>query len=241
MKQPHYLTITGWAQQIDSLLPFAEKVAGDASPKISVLDYVPMHGMDDVAVNVRQHYADVDVDVVVAWSLGAQMTLRLVEAGALRPKALVLIAPAYQYVSGGEVQDGTSILAYKTFRHMFSVMPHQALKRFSKLAALYEKNAEAIFATKDEDPSRHNDWLRWLDELGRFSFVGKDLSMAPRTLLIHGDKDSVTPVEQSRHFQAAIGKDKAEFLQIPNCGHAPHLQEGEALVEDVRKWLAAGE
>jgi glycerol-3-phosphate dehydrogenase len=69
---------------------------------------------------------------------------------------------------------------------------------------------------------------------GRFrEIVGR--VRAP-TLLVHGERDRLVPLEASR--QLARQRPDWTFLELSDVGHTPQLEDSERLVSHVERWLA---
>jgi len=77
------------------------------------------------------------------------------------------------------------------------------------------------------------DWLHWLELLDGFSFDETHLADFPPTLLIHGDRDVVVELKQSRRLADAIPQ--ARLMILEGCGHAPHWHDVEGVTETIRK------
>lgn len=56
-----------------------------------------------------------------------------------------------------------------------------------------------------------------------------------RTLVVVGELDTATPPEMSRALAAALPE--AKLLEIPECGHAPMVQEPETFVRAISGFL----
>ncbi len=57
------------------------------------------------------------------------------------------------------------------------------------------------------------------------------------TLIVWGKKDKLIPVEYASSFMAAIRA--AKFVEIPGCGHVPHVEEPKKFSEVVLSFLEA--
>jgi pimeloyl-ACP methyl ester carboxylesterase len=61
-------------------------------------------------------------------------------------------------------------------------------------------------------------------------------SLSVPTLIVVGDEDTLTPVEESRKIHAAA--DNAELVVIPTAGHLTNLEQPEAFNDVVRGFLS---
>lgn len=209
------LTISGWAQKSDSLLravPIGESA--------EYIDYLPCKDFAEVAKTLLPPYTD--TPIVMGWSLGAQLAVRAVAAGYLKPKLLVLFSAPYQYVNGGDIECGAPKLVFKAFTQVFKLTPKKSLQNFAEMMAGKNHHLKHIFETIEDNPERMKEWVRWLKILGEFSCESLDFEHFPRTILFHNEPDPVTPTDQSRLYHARLPESVLEI--IPREGHAPHLQ-----------------
>lgn len=221
------ITLTGWGQQYDSLHILA--------PDATAINYTPCDGIEPLFQLLQEKHQH--CSIAIGWSLGAQLLVRAVAENILQPKLLVLLAPPFQYVASKAVPSGTNPLVFKTFATAFKHSPEGTLKQFAKLMGLHDSNKQTMFDTLDTDPSHHNDWVRWLDILQEFSCNRINFTHFPRTLIIHGDHDTITHVEQSRLFAKHIPNAQLEIFH--HCGHAPHLHDRQRVLDLIEKEKAA--
>ena len=160
--------------------------------------------------------------IVMGWSLGAQLAVRAVAAGFLKPKLLVLLSAPYQYVNGGGIECGAPKLVFKAFSQVFKLTPKKSLQNFAEMMAGKEGHLKYVFETIEDNPERMKEWVRWLKILGEFSCETIDFEHFPRTILFHNEPDPVTPTDQSRLYHQHLPESLLEIIPIE--GHAPHLQ-----------------
>jgi pimeloyl-[acyl-carrier protein] methyl ester esterase len=211
------LCLTGWGQKLDSL----ESIF-DPNFFVSSLDYSAFD-------NVEKFFASVDCDpeIVMGWSLGGQLAIRLIEKKILAPKLLILIAPPFQMIKDSRIQAGMAKAVFDEFYHNFTNAPNQTLKQFAVLMAMNDRNAKDIIKTLDINEKNFANLAFWLKELERFSCFDVDFSNMPRTLYFHGAGDMIVHVSQSEYFQRNIKNFRLEIFK--NCGHAPHLSDAERI------------
>ena len=217
--------ISGWGQKFDSLeFIFNDKIFDPFF--VSSLDY---SGFDDVEKFFSSVATNIDSgvstssEILVGWSLGGQLALRLIERKILQPKLLILIAPPFQMIKTPKIKSGMASDTFKKFRNGFAQAPNATLKQFSILTSMNDKNAGEIARTLDVSDKNFAQLIYWLDELARFSCFDLDFSNMPPTLYFHGAGDMIVHVSQAEYFKARI----ANFSEniFANCGHAPHLND----------------
>jgi len=205
------IALSGWGQQHDSLQVIL--------PKAKHIDYAAIGGIAPLFSELYNQQCD----VLVGWSLGAQLAVRAVVNNHLKPKFLVLIAPPFQYVACDEIESGINKKTFSLFKNAYKVAPNKTFRKFAAMVGKNDSNLLSILETLDTDRQNHQGWINWLDELGTFSCKGLDFRDFPDTLILHGDGDIVTNIEQSYLFADQIYKSRLEVYS--ECGHAPHLHD----------------
>jgi esterase/lipase len=159
--------------------------------------------------------------ILIGWSLGGQLALRIIEKKILIPDLLVLISTPFQMVQSLEIQDAMPIETFNKFRDELIKNPNSALKKFSALCAMNDKNASAIKRSLNIDEKNFENLLFWLDELKKFSCSNLDFSDVPRTLYFQGLGDAIVHKNQAKLFEKKIKK--FQLYSFDKCGHAAHL------------------
>ncbi len=160
-------------------------------------------------------------EIIVGWSLGGQIALRLIASKILQPKFLVLLAPPFQMVKDDNISAGMSIETAKNFYQNFAISPLQTLQQFSVLSSLNDSNSKEMLKNLHISTENQKNWLMWLGELYNFSCFQLDFSNIPTTIYFHGENDAIINIAQAKYFQERISD--FYFYKMPNCGHAPHL------------------
>jgi len=222
------LCLSGWGQKFDSLEKIFHNQIFDPF-FVSSLNYTAFD-------SVENFFADVDAqklnpDVLVGWSLGGQLAIRLIEKKILTPKLLILIAPPFQMIKTPAIQAGMSKETYDKFHSNFTAAPTKTLKQFSILTAMNDRNAAEIARTLDVNDQNFSQLKFWLEELERFSCFEIDFSNMPRTLYFHGAGDMITHISQAEYFKQRIKNLRFELFK--NCGHAPHLNDLKRLQDSI--------
>jgi len=225
------LCISGWGQNFKSLeTSFSENILQKFN--ISSLNYSSFEGF----LNLRDSYNfPPNPDVVIGWSLGGQIALRLIQHKIFTPKLLVLIAPPFQMVKDSRIQAGMSLKTYNDFFNNLSQAPDATLKKFSVLSIMNDKNKSQIIKNLEISDENHQKLLIWLQELKDFSCFDFDFTNIPPTLFYIGAGDMVVHSSQSKYFADRIND--FELHIFDNCGHAPQLSNKELFNEILTKKL----
>lgn len=217
------LCLSGWGQKFDSLeFIFRDPIFDPIFfGQISSLNY-------SLFADVRQFFASVksqnlNPEILVGWSLGGQLALRLIEKKILNPKLLILIAPPFQMLKDARVHAGMSRNSFDEFYKNFTDAPTKTLKQFSILTAMNDNKASEIARGLDVNDQNFEQLKLWLEELSRFSCFDLDFSQMPRTLFFQGAGDMIVHASQAEYFKERIKNFRLEIFQ--NCGHAPQLSD----------------
>ena len=210
------LCLSGWGQKFDSL----EQVFSE-SFFVSSFDYSLLNGVEEFFAEIESQ--KLNPDILIGWSLGGQLAIRLIERKILQPKLLILLAPPFQMVKDSRIQAGMAKATFEEFYQNFSAAPTQTLKQFAILTAMNDLNAREIAHTLDVSEKNFEQMKFWLKELERFSCFNLDFTNMPRTLYFHGAGDMIVHSSQAEYFRERIKNLRLEIFK--NCGHAPHLRD----------------
>ncbi|MBA4274438.1 MAG: hypothetical protein C0436_02160 [Alphaproteobacteria bacterium] len=216
------LTLSGWTQPTNAL--------ADHIPGAHGFDYseykTPSHAIEAL----RQFH---DTSTIVGWSLGGWLAMRAIAAGALAPKSLVLLAPAFQFVNDDTFIDGMPKDTFAQFRSNYAADPVRTLNRFHGLIAKGDKHMRTVMdkLSHHETVSDTDRWLPWLDALAETSL--HDIRLSTRHIhLIHGDADAIVPVAQSAYL---LERHPHMTLSVwEGASHAPHLHDTKRFQEIVK-------
>lgn len=214
------ICLTGWGQKPDSL----EFIFSDprfSSYSISSVDYSRFGDVDEFFPDVAAR--NLNPDILIGWSLGGQLALRLINKNICKPQLLILIAPPFQMVKDSRIRSGMALSTFDEFRQKFAEAPSDTLKQFAILMAMNDRHATEIAASLDINKKNSAQFLYWLDELKRFSCFDLDFSNMPRTLYFHGAGDMIVHVSQADYFKERIKNFHLEIFK--QCGHAPQLSD----------------
>ncbi len=207
------VTLSGWGQPHDALKEAAEGATH--------LDYAHAANVDEVF----RMLAAQEPERVIGWSLGGQLAVRAIAAGAIAPKELVLIATPFQFKGSAEFEQNFAKNPARTLLKAWSLIHYEDTR------SVYIADTLRAF---DKDAVLKKDWLRWLRILMDFSCEGLDFSRFPKTILLHGDKDKVVDVAQSGLFLKQILHAKRMIWE--GCGHAPHFHDATKLRTQIAEF-----
>ena len=179
------------------------------------LNYLETKNFEDLITRDLKVY---DNDIVIGWSLGGQVAIRLIEKQILKPKLLILIATPFQFVQNDK-EIGLPINIFKQFESAMLIYPNQALNYLASLSATNDENAREVEINMVNyiTPNLNS----WLQELKTFDCANVNFSKFPETICIWGDGDVVVDNSQANYFKEKIHN--LEIKIIKNAGHAPHF------------------
>lgn len=184
--------------------------------------------------------------VVVGWSLGAQVALAWARQAPRQVERLVLMSatPCFTQRAGGETAWPHAVSAL-TMRQFTSAMQRDAqglLRRFVALQA--QGDARAVRVAHQLRTALFTNPLPPLDVLA----AGLDLlrvtdlrallpSIAQPALVLHGERDAVTPCAAGEALAAAMPQ--AQLVTMADAGHAPFLSQPDAVAARISEFLHA--
>ena len=225
------LCLSGWGQNFKSLEAiFCENIKQKFN--ILSLNYSSFEGFSKFEDSLKSLY---NPDLIIGWSLGGQIALRLIQNKILSPKLLILIAPPFQLVKDNRVQAGMSLKTYDDFYNNFYRAPDATLKKFAILSIMNDKNKSQMLKNLEISEENHEKLTIWLEELKNFSCFDLDFSNIPPTLFFIGAGDMVVHYSQSKYFAERINDFELHIFE--NCGHTPHLSNNELFNEILTKKL----
>jgi pimeloyl-ACP methyl ester carboxylesterase len=214
------LLLSGWTQPVDALAYLEEGA--------TLFDYSEYANADAAIEAMR----NLNPSRVIAWSMGGQMALRAMAAGAFAPKHLTLIAAPMQFVSSAEVK-GMDPTTFNLFRESYRNDPARTKTRFHGLVAKGDRDMKRVMGLLGHHPELENvaRWLPWLDDLAAHTLDESALASAPPTLIIHGMNDAIVPFAQSERLACVLPR--AQLNAWAEVGHAPHAHDAERLRAEI--------
>ncbi len=230
------LCFSGWGQKYNSLEPIF-KDNRFANFAINSCNYCEYFGYQELVAKLLDgnNGKPLSCDVAIGWSLGGQISLKLIADQVMAAKKLILIAPPFQMVKDLRIKAGMAKDVFAEFYSNFANSPDTTLKKFSILTAMNDKNASKIAKNLDINDQNHQQLTKWLEELKNTSFFDFDFSNIPHTLFFHGKGDMIVHILQMSYFKERIANFSPKVYD--NCGHAVHLSDVEKVGSDIIEFL----
>ena len=239
--KPNLVMLHGWASHpqvwrvMARKLDKTTKVHLPALPGYASEDVCTPYTLDNIAATLA-HAAPMRC-TVVGWSLGAQAALTWARRAPEQIERLVLIGATPCFMQRTGWAHGTAPPVLRQFASTLEQDAEAVLGRFVALQSNGDARAVRVAhqlrtALFTQAPPSGAALKGGLDIL-RTSDLREDLSsVAQPVLVLHGDKDSVTPVAAGQYLAAHLPR--ARFELFADCGHAPFLSDADrvaALIE----------
>jgi pimeloyl-[acyl-carrier protein] methyl ester esterase len=168
--------------------------------------------------------------LLVGWSLGGQLALRLAADGALRVRQLALIACTPRFVRSPDWPHGLSPALLELFAQQLTSDPRRTLTDFLSLQVRGSARADIVLSSLQQALLEHGEPQAPALAAGLQQLQHNDLRALARTLrvptvVIAGQYDRVTPCAGAQALVELMPQ--ARLLALPRAGHAPFLSHGQ--------------
>jgi pimeloyl-[acyl-carrier protein] methyl ester esterase len=240
------LMLHGWAMHSGLWVPLLPRLI--ERYRLHLVD-LPGHGYSDAlvappALSLRRVVEAVEVAIaetsapgplmILGWSLGGQVALEWARLRPERVGALVLISTTPNFVQRPDWPHAMAEATLRQFGDELTVAYRQTLQRFVTLQVQGSEHARDVlallrsqlFARGEPSQQALRDTLQLVASSDVRSEVG---TISQPTLVIGGDRDTLTPVAAARWLASALPK--TSLVVVPGAAHAPFLSHPEAVVE----------
>jgi len=165
---------------------------------------------------------------VIGWSLGGLVAQRLANRHPDRVRALALIATTPCFVERDDWQYGVSAATLETFAADLRRDPDGTLGRFVNLNAMGRDSARAASRRLGERPTASSAARdEGLELLRATDLRGESPALAMPSLVIHGSRDRIVPVEAGRWLARTLPA--ARLVELPHSAHLPFISDRDAV------------
>ncbi len=155
--------------------------------------------------------------LLIGWSLGAMMALRLAARHPDRVRALLLLAATPKFVRAKRWLHGTSQKAFRAFEQGVSEQPATTLRRFTAMMQHGEKTALLRQSDYAPQAATQHALRAGLSLLREWDLRDEAELVECPVLLVHGRHDAVVPVAAA---EALAKRLKNARLHVIDGGHA---------------------
>ena len=240
---PDLVLLHGWGMHGGIWEPVRDALAAHFT--LHIVD-LPGHGFSRSVTFGSVH--DVAAQVAAAlprryalcgWSLGGHVSMAMAQSGAPIDK-LVLAATTPCFVQHADWPHAMTPAVLADFSTRLKTDYRKTLLNFLNLQALNDSHARAtihalraeLFARGEPSPEALNAGLGVLAQSDLREAMPRT---AHRTLVIHGNRDSLTPIGAGRWLAQTLPD--ARLLEMQRCAHVPFLSHPAAFTESVIDFL----
>lgn len=223
--------LSGWGQKFDSIESFIS-LPKSSNYQITSIDYSIYRGYKDFIAKINFNS---NPELIIGWSLGGQIALRLCADNILKPKKLILIAPPFQLVKNQKIEAGMTEKLYEEFLKNLENSVDETMKKFAILSIMNDKNKSEILDNLLIDNNNSQQLIIWLKELKEFSCFDLDFSKIPPTVYLMGKGDMIVHQLQVKYFEQRIKNFSVKYFD--NCGHAPHISNSSLFNQILQEQL----
>lgn len=242
---PDLVLLHGWGLHGGVWGPLAEKLADHFT--LHLVD-LPGHGYSreqglgdldsiaqDVVARLPSEYS------LAGWSLGGQVAMRI--ALQSPPRHLVLIATTPCFVARTDWPAAMRPEVLADFAQRLGSDYRATLNNFLALQVLHDSAARATLRQLTQTlflrGEPHPDVLgKGLALLAQTDLRDDVPHLSVPTLVLHGDRDALTPVAAGRWLGGNISG--AEYIEMSGAAHAPFLSHSDAVAEAMLRFLKTG-
>lgn len=247
---PPLVLLHGWAMHGGVFATLVSSLA--RRHRVHVVD-LPGHGhsspvvpytLDAIVAALDGAFAgEAQALTVLGWSFGATVALRWALVSPARIRRLVLVGATPRFVASDEWAPAMSAVTLARFGDELQVAYKATLQRFLSLQvqgsddgrATLAALRHALFARGEPSPAAMAAALDILATTDLRADVG---AIAVPTLVIAGDRDTLTPAAAGAWLAAALPD--ARHVVIPGAAHAPFLSHRAAFDIALEEFLDAG-
>lgn len=241
---PDLVLLHGWGLHGGVWSPLAEQLADHFT--LHLVD-LPGHGhsregcfggldviAEEIATRIPREYS------LAGWSLGGQVAMRM----ALKspPRHLILLATTPCFVTRSDWPAAMQPEVLADFASRLGNDYRVTLNNFLALQVLHDTVARAtlrqLMKTLLLRGEPHPDVLgRGLDLLAGTDLRDEVPQIAAPTLVMHGDRDMLTPVAAARWLAGNISG--ANYIELSGAAHAPFLSHRDTVAEAMLRFMGA--
>lgn len=178
----------------------------------------------------------------VGWSLGGFVALAAAQRFPQTVAKLVLVGATPKYVQSPDWPHAMSLTVLEQFAQNLEQDYAATLERFLSLQmaagedrAVLRRLRDEMFRYGEPPAVALHEGLRLLKEEDRRATLP---GIAIPALVIHGERDRITPVAAARFLASSLPQARLEL--IPGAGHAPFLSHPALFVEQLKGFIQYG-
>ena len=243
-KGPPLVLIHGWGMHGGVWKPLVKRLS-----KNYMLYIIDLPGMGHSRSVEPYHLYRLGEDVaevipgvshILGWSLGGLVAQSIALSQPDRVKKLILVGSSPCFIEKPDWQDGIRRDFFLDFSMSIETDYHQTMMKFLTLQCMKAKDArqtiKLLRQSFDAKPAPSQKTLREALHILLETDLREDaLKIHKPTLLIHGDRDTLAPVQAAHWMMMHLPK--GVLRVISGAAHAPFLSHSEQFIESINQFL----
>ncbi|WP_096084952.1 malonyl-ACP O-methyltransferase BioC [Agaribacterium haliotis] len=182
-------------------------------------------------------------ELLVGWSLGGMLALKLAQAQTQRVKRVLTLASNAVFVESESWPEAMKTQTFESFKQAFDKSPLRTAKRFTALQAQGEVQARAVSAELLQlsclDDSKHSANLALLSLLAKLDVRQALKTIKQPVLALFADADALVPIAAQAAFKKHFPLVRSRCLR--GSGHALPVTQAPQLASEVRNFVASAD
>lgn len=178
--------------------------------------------------------------ILVGWSLGGMLAMRLAAAYPQRIASLVLVSTTPRFRNTSDWHNGCSDAVFDDFRHGVESGSAKTMSRFFAMMLHGDGLVRSQFnqltksAVDRANTVTRQGLMQGLQILGETDLRGIVADIRQPTLVMHGANDAIIPVAAGSFLAEELAD--ATWYPFYTCGHAPFLTQAQTFNEQLEAW-----
>jgi pimeloyl-[acyl-carrier protein] methyl ester esterase len=178
--------------------------------------------------------------VLLGWSLGAKIAMRIAATHPERVAALVLVSATPKFAQSPDWPHGMDAESMRAFRALLQQDWRQSMRDFVWLQLRGSRHAETAQHAIETSLAAHGapvpEALHGdMDLLGELDLRAEVARIAQPALIVSGQNDRVTSPDAARWLAKSLPA--AGLLEVPRAGHAPFISHHSEVGAALRAFL----
>lgn len=183
------------------------------------------------------HFDTEDLDpeeklIVIGWSMGGIAAIKYCLQNKDRVKGLVLISAFPKFLKSDDFPLGLSPALMRNLEKKLETSFTNGLKFFYEMI-MPDKNSQHLLA--DITPKDRGQILEDFEQLKTVDIREKLKEINTPTLIIHGNKDQIVPIESAEYLAKHIKN--AQMYIFEDVGHAPFIERTKYFNQCLRQFI----